>query len=34
MDVKGDINNKAQGVFFEAKNVAGPVPIDLPKRMI
>ncbi len=34
IEVKGDISRSAPGWFFEAKYVAGPVPIDLPnKRM-
>lgn len=34
MLVKGDISSNAQGLFFEAMWVAGPVPIDLPNRII
>jgi hypothetical protein len=34
IDVKGDINNKAQGFFFEARYAAGPVPMDLPNNII
>ena len=34
IEVKGDISSNAPGEFFEAKYVAGPVPIDLPYRII
>lgn len=32
--VKGDINNKAHGLFLDAKQVAGPVPIERPNNII
>ena len=34
IEVKGDINSKALGFLFEARKEAGPVPIDLPNRII
>jgi hypothetical protein len=34
IEVKGDIKSKAQGSCFEARKAAGPVPMDLPNRMI
>jgi hypothetical protein len=34
IEVNGDINNNEQGLCYDAKYVAGPVPIDLPKRMM
>ena len=34
IEVNGDIKSNAQGFFLEASNVAGPVPIDLPNKMI
>ena len=34
MLVKGLINSREHGEFLDAKYVAGPVPIDHPKRII
>jgi hypothetical protein len=34
IDVKGDISSKAQGLCLEAINAAGPVPMDLPNKII
>lgn len=34
IEVKGDISNSAQGIFLEAKYVAGPVPIERPNNMM
>ena len=33
-EVKDDIRIKAEGLYIDAISVAGPVPIDLPKRII
>jgi hypothetical protein len=32
MEVYGDINISAPGRYYDAKNDAGPLPIDLPNR--
>lgn len=34
IDVNGAINNKQQTLYLAAKYVAGPLPIDLPHRII
>ena len=34
IDLKGDIKSREHGLFLDAKCVAGPVPIDLPNRII
>jgi len=34
MEVNADISTKAPIVLLEASQVAGPLPIDLPKRII
>jgi hypothetical protein len=34
IDVYGDISRRAKGVFIEERYDVGPLPIDLPNRII
>ena len=34
IDIKGLMSSNAHGLRFDATSVAGPEPIDLPKRII